>query len=82
MRNVEKSIFMDNAFHVRTKKKMISMLSTLEVSKKLHMGINQTRQLIRRKDFPKIIIGKRKYLIPENELENWISRNLYKDLSK
>ena len=58
---------------------MQNILSTKEVSQKLHMGINQTRELIKRKDFPKIIIG-RKYIIPEDELEKWVIKNLGKTL--
>lgn len=60
---------------------MVRMLSTKEVSERLHMGINQTRTLINRKDFPKIKIGERKWIIPEDEFEKWIHQMLYKDLS-
>lgn len=58
---------------------MQNVLTTKEVSKKLHMGINQTRELIKRDDFPKITIGK-KWLIPENELDKWLSQNIGKKL--
>ena len=60
---------------------MTNILTTKEVADKLHMGINQTRELINRKDFPKVKVGRRKWLIPENALDEWISRNLGKDLS-
>lgn len=46
------------------------------------MGINQTRNLINRKDFPKIKVGERKWIIPEDEFDKWMHSNLYKDLSK
>ena len=61
---------------------MTAMLTTKDVAQKLHMGINQTRNLINRKDFPKIKVGERKWIIPEDELDKWIHANLYKDLSK
>jgi excisionase family DNA binding protein len=60
---------------------MTNMLTTKEVASKLHMGINQTRDLINRKDFPKVKIGQRKWLIPEDTLDEWIHKNLGKDLS-
>lgn len=58
---------------------MQNILTTKEVSEKLHMGINQTRNLIRRKDFPKITYG-RKWIIPEEELEKWIIKNMGKKI--
>ncbi len=61
---------------------MTRMLTTKEVSQILHMGINQTRNLINRKDFPKIKVGERKWIIPEDEFDRWVHSNLYKDLSK
>ena len=61
---------------------MMRMLSTKEVAQILNMGINQTRNLINRKDFPKIKVGERKWIIPEDEFNKWIQTNLYKDLSK
>lgn len=60
---------------------MTNILTTKEVADKLHMGINQTRELINRKDFPKVKVGQRKWLIPEDALDEWISRNLGRDLS-
>lgn len=60
---------------------MTKMLTTKEVAEKLNMGINQTRAMINRKDFPKVIVGPRKWLIPEDTLDEWIHKNLYKDLS-
>lgn len=56
---------------------MTNILTTKDVAERLHMGINQTRDLIRRDDFPKITVGK-KWLIPEDALEDWIKRSLYK----
>lgn len=58
---------------------MQNILTTKEVSQKLHMGINQTRNLIKRKDFPKITYG-RKWIIPEEELDKWITKNLGKTI--
>lgn len=55
---------------------MTKMLSTKEVAEKLGMGINKTREIINRKDFPKIIVGPRKWLIPEDSLDEWIHNNL------
>lgn len=60
---------------------MTKMLTTQEVAEKLHMGINQTRELINRKDFPKVKISPRKWLIPEDTLDEWIHRNICKDIS-
>lgn len=60
---------------------MEKMLTTKEVSEILHMGINQTRTLINRKDFPKIKVSERKWIIPEGEFNDWIHRMTYKDLS-
>ena len=60
---------------------MTRMLTTQEVAQKLNMGINQTRQMINRKDFPKVKISARKWLIPEDTLDEWIHNNLCKDLS-
>ena len=60
---------------------MSKMLSTKEVAEKLNMGINQTRQLIKKANFPKIIIGKRKWIIPEDALDEWIKKNLYHNIS-
>lgn len=56
---------------------MTNILTTKQVAERLHMGINQTRDLIRRDDFPKITVGK-KWLIPEDALEEWIKRSIYK----
>ena len=53
----------------------MKMLSTKEVSEYLKMGINQTRNLIKTPDFPKIIVGK-KWLVPADELDLWIKHNL------
>lgn len=61
---------------------MGKLLTTKEVAQELHMGINQTRELIRRKDFPKIKVGERKWIIPQEEFEEWIHKNVYKDLTK
>lgn len=54
-------------------------ITTKDVKERLGIGINQTRALIKRKDFPKIMIG-RKILIPEEEFEMWLRRNLYKKI--
>ena len=56
---------------------MNKILSTKDVASILGMGINQTRELIKRKDFPKITIGK-KWLIPEDALNDWINQSVYK----
>ncbi len=56
------------------------ILTAKDVSKRLGMGINQTRALIKRKDFPKIRVGKR-ILIPEDALEEWIHTSIYKSYS-
>ena len=61
---------------------MPRMMTTKEVADALHLGINKTRELINRKDFPKIKVGERKWLIPEDAFEEWLHKNLYRDLSK
>ncbi len=53
--------------------------TTKEVSQILGIGINKTRKLINRKDFPKITYG-RNWIIPKKEFEEWLSRNIGKDL--
>ncbi len=53
-------------------------LTVQDVKDRLGIGINQTRQLVNRKDFPKIKIG-RKNLIPEQEFEDWIHNSIYKE---
>lgn len=58
---------------------MQNMLTTKDVSEKLHMGINQTRNMMRKKDFPKINMG-RKWLVPEEELEKWLLKNIGKTI--
>ena len=58
------------------------MMTTKEVAEYLHLGINKTRELINRKDFPKIKVGERKWIIPEDTFEEWVRKNLYRDLSK
>ena len=58
---------------------MQNILTTKDVSIKLRMGINQTRDLIRMNDFPKITVG-RKWIIPEDELEKWLEKNLCKTI--
>ena len=55
----------------------VKILTIKDVSKRLGLGINQTRALIRRKDFPKIMVGK-KALIPADALEEWIHDSLYR----
>lgn len=60
---------------------MPKTLTTKEVAAILHMGINQTRELIKRKDFPKIKVGERKWIIYEDEFEKWLHQMTYKDLS-
>lgn len=60
---------------------MEKTLTTKEVAEILHMGINQTRALINRKDFPKIKVGERKWIIPEEDFEKWMHQMVYKDLS-
>ena len=58
---------------------MTRSLTTKEVSEKLNLGINQTRDIIKRKDFPKITYG-RKWIIPEDEFDKWVARNIGKRL--
>lgn len=41
-------------------KNPFAILSVQDVSKDLHIGINQTYDLFKQKDFPAILIGKRK----------------------
>ena len=54
------------------------MLTTKQVAQKLGMGINQTRKLIQRDDFPKITVGTRKWLIPDETLDEWLKKSIYK----
>lgn len=54
---------------------MTKMLSTKEVAEKLEVGINRARAIINRVDFPKVIVGPRKNLIPEDSLDEWIFYN-------
>lgn len=45
-----------------------AVLSVQQVSKDLHIGINQAYELFRQKDFPAITIGKRKVITLANYL--------------
>ena len=45
-----------------------AVLSVQQVSKDLHIGINQTYELFKQKDFPAITIGKRKVITLANYL--------------
>lgn len=57
---------------------MKKLLRVQEVRNTLGIGINQTRRLIQRDDFPKIKIG-RSYRIPEDELEKWVRKSMGKE---
>lgn len=41
-------------------KNPFTLLSAQDISKDLHIGINQAYDLLKQKDFPAILIGKRK----------------------
>ena len=41
-------------------KNPFALLSAQDISKDLHIGINQAYDLLKQKDFPTILIGKRK----------------------
>lgn len=47
------------------------MLKPKDIAKILGCSMTRVYNIINRKDFPKIIIGKRAY-IPQEEFENWI----------
>ena len=49
-----------------------------QLSKYLNLGINRTRALVARTDFPKITVGSR-YLIPRKAVDTWLEDNLYKE---
>ena len=51
----------------------INLLTVTDVSKKLHIGKTHTYKLFNKKDFPKIVIGK-KLLIREDDLEKYIDK--------
>lgn len=58
---------------------MTNILRAKDIHERLGIGINQARMLIKRKDFPSIKIGKR-YIVPEEEFEEWIHKNVYKKI--
>lgn len=49
------------------------ILTIRDVSQILHIGINQARSLVHRKDFPKIVIGKKKCIIPQAAFNEWLT---------
>ena len=51
----------------------INLLTVTDVSKKLHIGKTNTYKHFNKKDFPKIVIGK-KLLIREDDLEKYIDK--------
>ena len=54
---------------------MSNMLTVKELQNKLNMGKNKTYKLVHTKGFPTIRIGKT-ILIPEDELQQWLSDNI------
>ena len=59
-KNLSENIVMN---YLNKLKNPFVVLSVADVSKDLHIGINQTYQLFKQNDFPTIIIGKRKVVI-------------------
>ena len=57
---------------------MKKMLSVKDLKDCLGCGINRAYEIVNQDDFPKIKIGKRFY-IPEEELEKWVSTYLRKE---
>lgn len=55
--------------------KLPRMLTPQDVQRHLGINKNKTYALIKRKGFPRIMIGSR-YLIPEDEYMKWIRKNL------
>lgn len=53
---------------------MSNMLTVKQLQSKLNMGKNKTYKLVHLKGFPTIRIGKT-ILIPESDLDKWLSEN-------
>jgi len=51
------------------------LLKAKDIQERFGCSKQTAYDIIRLKDFPKLTIGKR-YYIPEDELEKWISRNV------
>lgn len=56
-----------------------SFYTIKELAKVLHLGESKVRKLVMHPNFPKIKIG-RQYLIPKQKYQEWIERNLYKEV--
>lgn len=54
------------------------LLKVKDIQERIGCGINRAYDIVRQRDFPKIIIGKR-YYVPEDEFEKWLKRYLYKE---
>lgn len=57
----------------------IVIYNTKDIQRILKIGKNNVYELFKLPNFPVIRIGK-KYLIPKNEFEEWISNNIYKNI--
>ena len=55
-----------------------NMLTIKDVQNRLGICKNNAYKLIKLPNFPTIKIG-RKYLIPQEEFENWIQKSLHKE---
>lgn len=55
------------------------MMSVQDVIKSLGLGRNTVYSLIKRKDFPKIQIG-RSYVIPKDKYVEWLNKNIGKTI--
>lgn len=55
--------------------------STEDVSKIMGLGINKTREIIRRPDFPKVMIGKNRWIILREPFDEWLRKLPYKNLT-
>lgn len=53
-----------------------SVYTVAEIAEQLNIGKNLAYELVHRKDFPKIIIGNRKILIPVKAFERWLEANV------
>lgn len=52
------------------------MYTVKDIKEYFNCGINQAYSIVSKRDFPKIKIG-RKYYVPKEQFEKWISRNAY-----
>lgn len=57
----------------------IVIYNTKDIQRILKIGKNNVYELFKLTNFPVVRIGK-KYLIPKNEFEEWISNNIYKNI--